>query len=136
MKHGRLIALAGAAIVASSSSPLLLAGAPAASAATAPAATSPIPVTVPLTGGCTFKVKVSEDHDSSGAFVDVLVVSNPCRVGIEAAIESFDGTSFSYGADVTNPGVESVTGPIPVNSSNSHGFRYWFNGHWFPYWVD
>jgi hypothetical protein len=130
MKHLKLIAVAGAAIIASSAP--LLAGAPTAFAAAAPAATG-IEIEVP--GNCGH-VTISEDRDSSGAYVDAHVDSNPCGYGIEGAICSPDFTNCSYGGDVHVAGEDSVTGHIPINSGNHHGIRYWAGNQWNPEWLD
>ena len=120
MKHRKLIAFAGAAIIASSTP--LIAGAPAAFAAAVPAATSiPFRITV---DSCAATGTLSEDRDSNGAFVDVHVNSNPCGIGIEAGIEGPTGTPICWGGDVHQAG-DSKTCHIPVNSGNHHGLRYW-----------
>ena len=130
MKYRKLIAFAGAAIIASSTP--LLAGASAASAAAAPATTS-IDITVP--GNCGH-ITIAEDRDSSGAYVDAHVVSNPCGYGIEGAIQGPSGTPASYGGDVHAAGSDSVTGHIPINSGNHHGIRYWANNQWNYQFID
>jgi len=71
MKHARLIAAAGAAIIASAS-PLLV-GVPAASAAVVASGTTT------LSNGCSFSWTLAEDRDSGGAYVDVHLVSDAWR---------------------------------------------------------
>jgi hypothetical protein len=127
MKYGRLIAVAGAAIIASAS-PLLI-GTPAASAATIFSGTTT------LSNGCSFSWTLAEDHDSNGAYVDVHLTSDACGIGVEAAIRGPEGAPI-YGGDVHNREHDSVTGRIPVNSGNHHGFRDFFENTWFPVWVD
>jgi hypothetical protein len=125
-------ALSGLAIIASSS--LLVAGASAASASTAPAAATTA-VTISA-GNCTLNVAVGEYRDANGAYVDAYVSDDSCGIGVEGAIEGPDGTPYSYGGDVKQAGDDSVTGHIPVNSGNHHGFRYWLNNVWNYYWAD
>lgn len=108
--------------------------APAPVQAAAPAA-SPAAVTISA-DGCTFTVTVNEDRDSSGAYVDAHVDSDSCGIGIEGAIKAAAGTPASYGGDVHNAGQDSVTGHIPINSSNHHGFRAWYNNMWNYFWRD
>jgi|SRR4051794_7433102 hypothetical protein len=126
MKPGRLIASVGMAIVASSSA--LLAGAPAASADTGTDVTFSV-------ANCTYHVTVYEDRDENGARVD-LYIHNSCGAGFEGGIKGPDGTPHSYGGDVKNAGDQSITGYIPTNSGNHHGFRYWYNSQWNYHWVD
>jgi len=132
MRHRTLIALAGAAIIASSTP--LLAAAPAASAAAAPADVS-FSITV-QDGTCSYDVSVFEDHDSSGAFVDAFLDTDPCGVGTEGAICNHDYTLCSYGGDVHMMGKDSDTGHIPASSGNHHGIRYWLNNQWNPRFGD
>jgi hypothetical protein len=127
MKHHRSIVFAGAAIIASSSP--LLAGASAASAAAAPAVTI-------TAGKCTVTAQVSEDHDSHGAFVDMLLKKNTCGVGVEGAITGPSGKPASYGGDIHQVGKHSVTGHIPINGGNHHGFRFFANNTWHYAWRD
>lgn len=129
MKYGRLIAFAGAVIVASPSP--LLAGASAASAAAVPATT----VTV---GDCVLNLSVTvyEERDSNGSYVRAYVSCDPLGIGVEGAIEGPGGTPQSFGGDVHSAGQDSVTGHIPINSRNHHGYRYWFNNKWNYNWVD
>jgi hypothetical protein len=135
MKHRKLIAFAGAAIIASSTP--LIAGAPAAFAAAVPA-TTPIPFSITVPGACTATGTLSEDRDSNGAFVDVHVASDPCGIGIEAGIEGPTGTPICWGGDVHQAGEDSKTCHIPVNSGNHHGLRNWnINiNNWVPWWFD
>jgi hypothetical protein len=132
MRSGKLIVTVAAAIVASSSA--LLAGASASSAATAPAVTSPA-VTISACGS-TLTVVIIEGRDSSGAYVDAYVTADPSDIGVEGAIEGPEGTPYSYGGDVHIIGDQSITGFIPVNSGNNHGYRYWCDNEWNYYWAD
>jgi hypothetical protein len=127
MNYGRLIALAGAAIIASVSP--LLAGTSAASAAAAPGTT----VTV---GSCTLTVTIHEDRNSNGAYVDAHVDADSCYIGVEGAIMGPSGTPVSFGGDVHYAGDDSVTGYIPINSGNHHGFRFWYDNMWNYEWID
>lgn len=101
----------------------------------AAAATASPAVTISA-GDCTFTVTVNEDRDSSGAYVDAHVVTDTCGIGIEGAIKAPAGTPASYGGDVHNAGQDSVTGHIPINSGNHHGFRAWYNNTWNYFWRD
>jgi hypothetical protein len=127
MKHARLIAAAGAAIIASAS-PLLV-GVPAASAAVVASGTTT------LSNGCSFSWTLAEDRDSGGAYVDVHLVSDACNIGVEAVIEGPSGSPVSTGGDIHNARQDSVTGDIPVNSGNFHGFRDWYDNQWLPVWT-
>ena len=136
MKHRKLIAFTGAAIIASSMS--LLAGAPAAFAAADPAVTSfTFSITVP--SECTANVTLYEKRDSNGAFVDVHLNSDPCGMGIEGGIAGPGFTPVCWGGDVHNMGDNSGTCHMPVNSGNHHGLRAWDGGinNWTtPLWKD
>src|ERR1700735_4047514 len=132
MKPGRLIAFVGAAIVASSLVPL--AGASAASAAVVPAA-SGFNIPFDVGQGCEGLATIYEDRDSSGAYVDAYLDSDPCGVGVEGAIEAPSGTPACYGGDIHNAGEDSVTCHIPINSGNNHGIRWWDGTQWQYNWY-
>lgn len=134
MRNVKLIIFAAGTALAASSA--LLAPAPAAQAAAARAAASGSPGSVTSANDCTPNVTIFEGRDSSGAYVILSVISDPCGWGLEAAIEGPDGTPSSFGGDVHQGGTESITGPIPVNSGNNHGYRYWQNSKWNYNWVD
>ena len=122
MKHRKLIAFAGAAILASSTA--LLTGAPSAFAAAD--AGAPIPFSFSVPGACTVTGTLSEDRDSSGAYVVVHLVSDLCGIGVEAGIQGPGGTPAPcWGGDVHQNGDNSMTCHIPVNSGNQHGYRNW-----------
>jgi hypothetical protein len=127
MKYSRLIAFAGAAIIASSSP--LIAGASTASAAAVPAATT-------STGSCSFNWDYYEGRNSNGAYMEVVLVTDPCNIGVEAAIQAPSGTPASYGGDVHYAGDETTTGYIPINSGNNHGIRWWNGSTWVYQFVD
>lgn len=127
MKHSRLIAFAGAAIIASASP--LLAGTSAASASAVPAVTT-------TAGSCDFTWDIYEGRNSDGAYVEIYLVTDPCNIGVEAAIQAPSGSPASYGGDVHYAGYSSQTGYIPINSGNQHGIRYWNGDTWVYQFVD
>jgi hypothetical protein len=132
MKAGRLIATAGAAILVSASAPLV--GAAVAAAAATPAVSVNIPFDVGA--GCEGLVIMTEGSNSSGAYVDAYLNSDPCDVGVEGAICNSDYTDCSYGGDIHLIDKTSRTGSIPINSSNHHGIRWWTGSAWQYNWAD
>jgi len=133
MKPGRLIVFVGAAIVASSSAPL--AGVSVASAAAAPTV-SGFNIPFDVGHGCEGLATISEDRDPNGAYVIASLDSDPCHVGVEGIIEGPTGP-FSNGGDIKNAGGNvSVTGDIPINSSNCHGIRWWTGSQWQYNWYE
>jgi anaerobic selenocysteine-containing dehydrogenase len=121
MKAGRLIALAGAAIVAASSP--LVAGASAASAAAVPKDLT-YNQTFASGTGCQGVAEVNEEHAINGAYVWAVMSSDPCGYTIEAVIEGPSKSPFSAGNPVSEIGVDTITGYIPINSGNHHGIRW------------
>jgi hypothetical protein len=106
-------------------------------AARAAATTVPADTIVTFATGTTTCGQVSIDGDrnaTGGAYTDAAILSDSCGIGVEGAIESPDGTYYSYGGDVKQPGDHSVTGVIPTNSGNYHGMRAWINGSWYYCW--
>lgn len=133
MRPGRLIAFVGVAIVASSSAPL--AGASAASAAAVPTV-SGFNIPFDVGHGCEGLATIYEHQDSGSAYVDAVLDSDPCHVGVEGIIEGPTGTPFSNGGDIQNAGYVSGTGSIPINSGNHHGIRWWDGSEWQYNWYD
>lgn len=131
MKY-RLIAFAGAAIVAASS-PLVAAGSPASAA-------SQYSITFASGTGCQGVVVISEDREPGGAYVLAEPTSDPCGITIEAIIEGPDKTPFSAGNPINKVTEASITGDIPINSGNHHGIRWESNSClsscWNYNWVD
>jgi hypothetical protein len=124
MRPGKLIALVGAAIAASSS--LLLGAGSAASAAAAPSVPT-FHLGFAPGSGCEGDATLYEYRDAFGnAFVTVHLDSDPCGLGVEGIIEGPAGSPFEAGGDVHFSGDNSTTNVIPGNPGNHHGLR------WFP----
>lgn len=131
MKSRMLIAIAGAAIIASATA---LAGTSAASAAVPAFPSFNIPFDVG--GGCEGLATITEYSDSSHADVEAFLNSDPCNIGAEGAICSSAYTTCSYGGDIRFAEEISTTGLIPASSGNHHGIRWWTGTQWQYNWHD